>query len=99
MLLGVVLLAGALGAALVALVAILFIVLIINVFALPFTQELRWYGPDLLDWSPGLRNFVIVATVAGSVFLVVGAVRRYGAESPPPLLPPPPAPPPSVPPT
>ena len=96
MLLGVLLLAGALGLALAIVVAVLFFVLIVNVFTLPFTQELRWYGPDLFDWDPGLRNGVIAATVAGSVLLVAGAVRRYGAESPPPLPPlPPPGPPPA----
>jgi hypothetical protein len=92
MLIGVLLIAGGLGVALVMIVAILFLVLIVNVFALPFTQELRWYGPDLFDWDPGLRNGVIAATAAGSVLLVAGAVRRYGAESPPPLPPLPPSP-------
>ena len=37
---------------------------------------------------PALRNWVLAATSAGSVALVLGAIRRYAAES----APPPPAP-------
>ena len=93
MLLGGLLIAGTLMVAMAVVVGILFFVLIVNVFTVPFTGELRWYGPDLFDMvDPGLRNGMLAASAVGSVLLVVGGVRRYGAESPPPL-PPPPGPP------
>ena len=85
MVLGALLIAGGLGVAAVMVVAMLFFELLVNVFLVAFTQDLRWYGPGLLDVDPGLRNGVVAATAAGSVLLVAGAVRRYGAEpgSPP----------------
>ena len=93
MLLGGLLIAGSFVVALAMMVAVLFFVLIVNLFTIPFTGELRWYGPDLFDVDPGLRNAIVAASAIGSVLLVVGGVRRYGAESPPPLPPPGPPPP------
>ncbi len=81
MLVGGLLIAGGLGLAAAVVLVLLVMQLFVNIFTIPFTQELRWYGPGLLDWEPGLRNAVLAATTAGSVLLVVGAVRRYGAES------------------
>ena len=91
MLLGALLIAGGVGVALVVAVGMLFFELIINVFTIVFTQDLRWYGPSLFDADPGLRNWVIAATAGGSLLLVAGAVWRYAVESPrlPPPVPPP----------
>jgi hypothetical protein len=87
MLLGALLIAGGIGVALVMAVAMLFFELIVNVFTVFFTQELRWYGPSLFDSDPGLRNWVIAATAGGSVLLVAGGIWRYVVESPRPLPP------------
>lgn len=83
MLVGGLLIAGGLGVAMAFMMVLLVMQLFVNIFTVPFTQELRWYGPGLLDWEPGLRNAVLASTTAGSVLLVVGAVRRYAVESPP----------------
>jgi hypothetical protein len=93
MLVGALLIAGGLGVAMAVVLVLLVMQLFVNIFTLPFTQELRWYGPGPLDADPGLRNGVLVAMTVGSVLLVVGAIRRYVAESPPPAPPLPPAPP------
>ena len=87
MLVGALLIVGGLGVAMAVVLVLLIMQLFVNMFTLPFTQELRWYGPGLLDADPGLRNAVLVATSAGSVLLVVGAIRRYVAESAPPMPP------------
>jgi hypothetical protein len=84
MLVGGLLIAGGLGMAMAVLLVLLIMQLFVNIFTVPFTQELRWYGPGPLDADPGLRNGVLVATTVGSVLLVVGAVRRYVFESGPP---------------
>ena len=84
MLLGGLLIAGGLGVAMAVLLVLLVMQLFVNIFTVPFTQELRWYGPGPLDADPGLRNGVLVATTLGSLLLVLGAVRRYAAESAPP---------------
>jgi hypothetical protein len=84
MLAGGLLIAGGLGVAMAVLLVLLIMQLFVNIFTLPFTQELRWYGPGPLDADPGLRNGVLVATTVGSVLLVVGAIRRYVFESRPP---------------
>jgi hypothetical protein len=98
MIFGAVLIAGGVGVAAVMVVGMLFFELLINMFAVVFTKDLRWYGPSLLDSDPGIRNGVLAATALGSILLVAGAVRRYGAETPPlPSGPPlPPAGPPAV---
>jgi len=80
MLVGGLLIGAGLGLALAFGLVLLVVQLFANVFTVPFTQELRWYGPGLLDWDPGFRNLVLAATTAGSVLLVIGAVRRYAAE-------------------
>ena len=87
MLVGGLLIAGGLGVAMAVVLVLLVMQLFVNIFTLPFTQELRWYGPGVLDADPGLRNGVLAATTVGSVLLVIGAVRRYWAESPPPAPP------------
>jgi hypothetical protein len=84
MLVGGLLIAGGLGVAMAILLVLLIMQLFVNIFTVPFTQELRWYGPGPLDADPGLRNGVLAATTVGSVLLVVGAVRRYVFESRPP---------------
>ena len=84
MLAGTLLIAGGLGVAMAVVLVLLVMQLFVNIVTLPFTQELRWYGPGPLDADPGLRSAVLVATSAGSVLLVLGAVRRYVAESAPP---------------
>ena len=83
MLVGGVLIAGGLGVAVAFVLVLLVMQLFVNIFTVPFTQELRWYGPGLLDWDPGFRNGVLAATTAGSVLLVIGAIRRYALESQP----------------
>jgi hypothetical protein len=79
MLVGTLLIAAGLGVAVAFMLVLLIMQLFVNIFTVAFTQELRWYGPGLLDWDPGLRNSVLAATVAGSAILVVGGFRRYGA--------------------
>lgn len=81
MLVGGLLIAGGFGVAMAIVLSLLLVQLFVNLFTVPFTQELRFYGPGLFDWDPGLRNGVLAATTAGSVLLVVGAIRRYAAES------------------
>ena len=83
MLVGALLIAGGLGLAMAIVLTLLIVQLFVNIFTVPFTQELRWYGPGPLDADPGLRNGVLAATTVGSVLLVVGAIRRYAAESAP----------------
>jgi len=83
MLVGGILIAGGLGVAVAFVLVLLVMQLFVNIFTVPFTQELRWYGPGLLDWDPGFRNGVLAATTAGSVLLVIGAIRRYALESQP----------------
>ena len=83
MLVGTLLIAGGLGVAMAIVLVLLIMQLFVNLFTVPFTQELRSYGPGPVDADPGLRNGVLVATTVGSVLLVVGAVRRYVAESAP----------------
>ena len=78
MLVGILLIAAGLGVAMAIMMVLLIMQLFVNIFTVPFTQELRWYGPGLLDWEPDLRNGVLAATVAGSVLLVAGGFRRYG---------------------
>ena len=81
MLVGGLLIVAGLGIAMAVVLALLFVQLFVNMFTVVFTQELRWYGPGILDADPGLRNWVLAATSAGSVSLVLGAIRRYAAES------------------
>jgi hypothetical protein len=83
MLVGGLLIMAGFGIAMAVVLALLLVQLFVNMFTVPFTQELRWYGPGILDADPGLRNWVLVATSAGSVLLVLGAVRRYAFESQP----------------
>ena len=83
MLVGGLLIAGGFVVAMSIVLALLLVQLFVNMFAVAFTQELRWYGPGILDADPGLRNAILVATSAGSVLLVLGAIRRYVAESQP----------------
>ena len=80
---GGLLIAGGLGVAVAFMLVLLVVQLFFNIFTVPFTQELRWYGPGLLDWDPGFRNGVLAATTVGSLLLVAGAVRRYAFESQP----------------
>ena len=81
MLVGALLIVGGLGVAMAVVVALLLVQLFVNMFTVVFTQDLRWYGPGIFDADRGLWNWVLVATSAGSVLLVVGAIRRYGVES------------------
>lgn len=84
MLLGGLMIGLGLGVAAAVLLVLLLVQLFVNIFTVPFTQELRWYGPGLLDWDPGLRDGLLAATTIGSVLLVAGAVRRYtGSEARP----------------
>jgi hypothetical protein len=77
LLLGALTLAGTFGVVAAVVLVLLIMQLFVNVFTVPFTQELRWYGPGLFDWEPGLRNGLVAASVVGSVLLVAGGVRRY----------------------
>ncbi|HKY76295.1 MAG TPA: hypothetical protein VJS45_09155 [Acidimicrobiia bacterium] len=87
MLVGALLIVGGLGLAMAVLLVLLVMQLFVNIFTVPFTQELRWYGPGPLDADPGLRNAVLTATTVGSVLLVLGGIRRYVTESAPPVPP------------
>jgi len=80
MLVGGLCIAGGLGVAMAFVMVLLVMQLFVDIFTVPFTQELRWYGPGLFDWDPGFRSFVLTATTAGSVLLVIGALRRYSVE-------------------
>ncbi len=70
-------LAGTFGLLVAVVLVLLVVQLFANVFTVAFTQELRWYGPGLFDWEPGLRNGLVAGSVVGSVLLVAGGVRRY----------------------
>jgi hypothetical protein len=83
MLIGALLIIAGLGLALAVTMVLLVMQLFVNMVTLPFTQELRWYGPGPLDADPDLRAAVLTATSVGSVLLVVGAIRRYAFESAP----------------
>ena len=87
MLVGSLLIVAGLGVATAVVLVLLVMQLFVNMFTVPFTQELRWYGPGPLDADPGLRDAVLVATSTGSVLLVLGAIRRYTFESGPPAPP------------
>jgi hypothetical protein len=84
MLVGALLIVAGLGLAMAVTLVLLVMQLFVNIVTVPFTQEFRWYGPGPLDADPGLRNAVLTATSAGSVLLVLGAIRRYTFESAPP---------------
>ena len=84
MLVGALLIVAGLGLALAVTMVLLVMQLFINIFTIPFTEELRWYGPGPLDADPDLRTAVLTATSVGSVLLVLGAIRRYTFESGPP---------------
>jgi hypothetical protein len=83
MLAGGVLIAAGFGLAMAITLTLLVVQLFVNMFAVIFTQELKWYGPGPLDADPGFRNLLLALTTSGSVLLVIGGVRRYGAESKP----------------
>ena len=83
MLVGGLLIAGGFIVAMSIVLALLLVQLFVNMFAVAFTQELRWYGPGLLDADPGLWRGILAATSGGSVLLIIGAIRRSIAESQP----------------
>ena len=81
MLVGALLIVAGLGVAMALVLSLLLVQLFVTMFTVAFTQELRWYGPGILDADPGLVRAVLTATTVGSLLLVLGGVRRYAAES------------------
>ena len=76
---GSLLLATAVALSLVLIQTAFVIELFANIFSVPFTQELRWYGPSLGEMAPGLWRAIAICAVAGAVMvaLSIRTIRRY----------------------